>query len=60
MRAAGFIPAGMNPAETADLAARLRDLPRDRGIGILLIDHDLKFVMSLCDRVIVLTGARRS
>jgi branched-chain amino acid transport system permease protein len=46
--------AGMNPAETADLAARIRDLPRHRGIGILLIDHDLGFVMSLCHRVIVL------
>jgi branched-chain amino acid transport system permease protein len=46
--------AGMNPAETADLALRIRDLPRDRGVGILLIDHDLGFVMSLCHRVIVL------
>ncbi len=46
--------AGMNPDETADLAARLNSLPADRGVGILLIDHDLGFVMSLCDRVIVM------
>lgn len=46
--------AGMNPEETADLALRLRDLPRTRGIGIVLIDHDLGFVMGLCSRVIVL------
>ncbi len=45
--------AGMNPEETADLAARLRDLPATRGVGILLIDHDLPFVMALCDHVIV-------
>jgi branched-chain amino acid transport system permease protein len=46
--------AGMNPEETADLATRLRDLPADRGIGIVLIDHDLGFVMGLCNHVIVL------
>ncbi len=45
--------AGMNPEETADLARRLRALPGTRGIGILLIDHDLPFVMALCDSVIV-------
>jgi branched-chain amino acid transport system permease protein len=46
--------AGMNPEETADLAARLRGLPEERGVGVLMIDHDLPFVMSLCERVIVL------
>ncbi|WP_210529703.1 branched-chain amino acid ABC transporter ATP-binding protein/permease [Rubellimicrobium arenae] len=46
--------AGMNPEETADLARRLRSLPAARGAGLLLIDHDLPFVMSLCGRVIVL------
>ncbi|MEM6384398.1 MAG: branched-chain amino acid ABC transporter ATP-binding protein/permease [Pseudomonadota bacterium] len=46
--------AGMNPAETADLGARLRDIASTRGIGLLLIDHDLTFVMELCHRVVVL------
>ena len=46
--------AGMNPEETADLAKRLKVLPEQRGLGLLVIDHDLKFVMSLCDHVIVL------
>lgn len=46
--------AGMNPEETADLATRLKVLPEQRGLGLLLIDHDLKFVMSLCHRVVVL------
>ncbi len=45
--------AGMNPEETVDLAARLRDLPAVRGVGVLLIDHDLPFVMGLCDHVVV-------
>jgi branched-chain amino acid transport system permease protein len=50
--------AGMNPEETADLAARLKILPQQRGLGLLLIDHDLKFVMSLCDGVVVLNRGR--
>lgn len=50
--------AGMNPEETADLARRLKVLPEQRGLGLLLIDHDLKFVMSLCDRVVVLNRGR--
>jgi branched-chain amino acid transport system permease protein len=50
--------AGMNPEETADLAQRLKVLPEQRGLGLLLIDHDLKFVMSLCDRVVVLNRGR--
>ena len=50
--------AGMNPEETEDLARRLKGLPQARGLGLLLIDHDLKFVMSLCDRVIVLNRGR--
>ena len=50
--------AGMNPEETADLAKRLKVLPEQRGLGLLLIDHDLKFVMSLCDRVVVLNRGR--
>jgi branched-chain amino acid transport system permease protein len=51
--------AGMNPEETDDLAHRLKTLPAERGIGIVLIDHDLKFVMSLCDRVIVLNRGQK-
>ncbi len=50
--------AGMNPEETADLAKRLKLLPDQRNLGLLLIDHDLKFVMSLCDRVVVLNRGR--
>ena len=46
--------AGMNPTETADLGKRLRDIAATRGIGLLLIDHDLNFVMQLCHRVVVL------
>ena len=45
--------AGCNPNETRDLAALIRDLADD-GIGILLIEHDMKLVMSISDRVLVM------
>jgi branched-chain amino acid transport system ATP-binding protein len=46
--------AGMNPQETADFtsfADRLRD---ERGLTVLLIEHDMKVVMGISDRVTVL------
>jgi len=46
--------AGMNPHETEELMNTIR-LIRDRfGVTILLIEHDMKFVTGLCDRVTVL------
>ena len=46
--------AGMNPEETRRLT-RLRRQLRDRfGLTILLIEHDMKVVMGICDRVTVL------
>ena len=46
--------AGMNPAEAEDLADRLSDIAQKRGIGILLIDHDLRFVNQLSEWILVL------
>ncbi len=43
----------MSRDETAAIAALLRTL-RARGLTILLIEHDMSFVMDLCDRVTVL------
>ncbi len=45
--------AGMNPLETQDLMALIRKI-RDNGVAILLIEHDMKVVMGISDRVIVL------
>jgi branched-chain amino acid transport system ATP-binding protein len=46
--------AGMNPAEKADLMNLIRFI-RDRfGVGILLIEHDMKLVMSICEQITVL------
>jgi branched-chain amino acid transport system permease protein len=46
--------AGMNPAETDDLADRLIRVGEERGVGILLIDHDLRFVNRLSERIVVM------
>ena len=45
--------AGMNPAEKADLM-RLIQQVRDQGITVLLIEHDMKVVMGISDRIAVL------
>lgn len=45
--------AGMNPTETSALRELLEHIRND-GITVLLIEHDVKLVMGLCDRVAVL------
>jgi branched-chain amino acid transport system ATP-binding protein len=50
--------AGMNATETAALRALLENIRRD-GTTILLIEHDMKLVMSLCDRVLVLDYGKK-
>jgi branched-chain amino acid transport system ATP-binding protein len=46
--------AGMNPQETARLTQLIERLREDRGISILLIEHEMRVVMSISDRVTVL------
>ncbi|MDE3203815.1 MAG: ABC transporter ATP-binding protein [Acidobacteriota bacterium] len=50
--------AGMNPAEKNSLADLIRAV-RDRGITVLLIEHDMGLVMSVCDRIAVLDFGRK-
>ena len=50
--------AGMNATETAALRTLLETI-RARGIALLLIEHDVKLVMGLCDRVAVLDYGRK-
>jgi sulfate-transporting ATPase len=46
--------AGLDSVETAELARVLRQLVDGWGIGVLVIEHDMSFVMSLCDELVVL------
>jgi branched-chain amino acid transport system ATP-binding protein len=45
--------AGMNPAEKTELMAEIINI-KQRGFSIFMIEHDMRFVMGLCDRVAVL------
>ena len=45
--------AGMNHSETAELAELLTSL-RDEGLAILLIEHDMRLMMNICDEMVVL------
>jgi len=45
--------AGLDSSESRWLGERLRDA-RDAGTSILLVDHDMELVLTICDRVIVL------
>jgi len=45
--------AGMNPSETVALRSLLQEI-RASGVTLLLIEHDMRLVMNVCDRVLVL------
>jgi len=50
--------AGMNPTERLALAALVKRIRAD-GVTILLIEHDVRLVMNVCDRVLVLDYGER-
>lgn len=50
--------AGLTSQERHELAAEVRELARERGQGVLVVEHDIGFVMSLCERIIVLDFGR--
>lgn len=50
--------AGMNPSETAYMVHLIKQL-RDKGITLIVIEHDMKAIMSLCDRIVVLNYGRK-
>ena len=48
--------AGMNDAETEALMTILKALPAERRLGLLIIDHDMRLIMRLCDRLHVISS----
>ncbi len=50
--------AGMNPNETLELRETVRKVRDDFHIAILLIEHDMKFVMGICEDITVLEYGR--
>ena len=45
--------AGLNAVETHSLGELIRKI-RDRGVTVMLVEHDMSLTMSVCDRIIVL------
>lgn len=50
--------AGMNPQETDSLMKTIRRI-RDLGITVVLIEHDMKLVMNICDNITVLNYGQK-
>lgn len=50
--------AGMNEVESLALRETVRELNALRGAGILVVDHDLSFILGLCQRIYVLDTGR--
>jgi branched-chain amino acid transport system ATP-binding protein len=46
--------AGMNPQEKKDLMEQIQSVRDDFGLTVLLIEHDMKLVMGICERILVL------
>jgi ABC-type branched-subunit amino acid transport system ATPase component/branched-subunit amino acid ABC-type transport system permease component len=51
--------AGLGDIETSELAHLVRRLADEWGIAVLLVEHDMNFVMSVCDELVVLDFGRK-
>ncbi|PLV59869.1 ABC transporter ATP-binding protein [Thermotoga sp. KOL6] len=50
--------AGMNPRETEDLMEFIKQIRKDFNLTVFLIEHDMKVVMGICERIIVMDYGR--
>jgi ABC-type branched-subunit amino acid transport system ATPase component/branched-subunit amino acid ABC-type transport system permease component len=50
--------AGLDEAESRELASLIRRLASERRIGVLLVEHDVGLVMRTCDRIVVIDFGR--
>lgn len=50
--------AGLNEAESEELLQILALIPEEMGLGMLIVDHDMRLIMRLCDRLHVLNYGR--
>jgi branched-chain amino acid transport system ATP-binding protein len=44
----------MNPLEKEELLQMVLKIRNEHGMTVLLIEHDMRFVMNLCERIVVL------
>jgi branched-chain amino acid transport system ATP-binding protein len=50
--------AGLDTEESEELGRRLRAMPEEHGVTVLLVDHDMGLVLSVCDEVQVIDFGR--
>jgi branched-chain amino acid transport system ATP-binding protein len=51
--------AGMNPRETEEMTRQIRHLKEERGLTIVLIEHDMRVVKGVSDRVVAMDYGRK-
>ncbi|NLG21845.1 MAG: ABC transporter ATP-binding protein, partial [Actinomycetales bacterium] len=51
--------AGMNAEETEDMARFILDIRTELGLAMIMVEHDMRLVMDLADRVMVIDFGRR-
>ena len=51
--------AGLNPRESVELNELLKEIRRDDGVSILLIEHDMGVVMGVSDHIVVLDYGKK-
>ena len=51
--------AGMNPSETATMTDIIRSLRKDWGITVILVEHDMRTVMDVCEKITVINFGRK-
>ncbi len=50
--------AGLNEEESDDLLSILASIPKEKNLGMLIVDHDMRLIMRLCHRLHVLSYGR--
>lgn len=50
--------AGLNPSEKKAAALLIKRLREERGISVLLVEHDMPLVMGVCDRILVISQGK--
>ena len=50
--------AGLNPSEKKTTATLIKRLRAERGISVLLVEHDMPLVMGVCDRILVISQGK--
>ena len=51
--------AGLDTNESAELGRAIREVARKRGIGVLVIEHDVPLILQTCDRIVALDFGRK-